>query len=267
MAKILGIVTAFALAIAVFVANKNKAMYTKEIEDTRTERTRLKASEDRRDKLEADLKSTEAKRAGVEDENTKLAQDEENQKKTNLDLQAKITAKTAQVAENKAKLDDIREKTAKIGDINALASKMKALKAEIEELQQNIAASEAKLANLVQENTRTETASQALRTKFDTISKNQSLPGLKTRIRSIYPSWGFVTLAAGNAQGVVTGSTLDVVRDGGTVAKLLVTACERSSATASVIPDSAGQDVALMVGDRVVPSEKPAAANLPEAKN
>jgi hypothetical protein len=88
-------------------------------------------------------------------------------------------------------------------------------------------------------------------TKSDNFSSGQSLATLKTRIRTIYPSWGFVTLASGNNAGVVTNSTLNVVRDGGTIAKLLVTAVEMSTSSASIVPDSMGEEVTLMIGDRV----------------
>lgn len=265
MANVFGILTAIVLLLAGFVAFKNKERFEKEREDTTTEKARLKASQDRLAKLTTDLADTTAKRKGVDEDNIKLGEEEVAQQKTNADLQSKIAAKTATVNENKVKLDEIREKTSKVGDINALAGKMKALKAEIEELDQNISSGQAKLANLLADNTRTEGQIKALRDKFDTISKNQSLPSLKTHIRSIYPTWGFVTLASGNSEGVVTGSTLDVVRDGDTIAKLLVTAVERNSASASIMPDSIAQDVTLMVGDRVVPGEKPVAQ--PEAKN
>jgi hypothetical protein len=47
-----------------------------------------------------------------------------------------------------------------------------------------------------------------------------------------------------------------VVRDGATIAKLLVTSVEGRSASASIIPDSIAQDITLMVGDRVVTGSK-----------
>ena len=265
MANVFGILTAIVLLLAGFVALKNKERFEQERENTTTEKGRLKASQDRLAKLTTDLADTTAKRKGVDEDNIKLGEEEVAQQKTNADLQSSIVAKTATVTENKAKLDDIREKTSKVGDINALASRMKTLKTEIEDLDQGISSNEAKLANLIAENTRTEGNIKSLRDKFDTISKNQSLPSLKTRIRSIYPTWGFVTLASGNSEGVVAGSTLDVVRDSTTIAKLLVTAVERNSASASIMPDSIAQDVTLMVGDRVVPGEKP--VTQPEAKN
>jgi hypothetical protein len=201
----------------------------------------------------------------VDEDNIKLGEEEVAKNKTNEDLKSTIASKTATVSENKIKLDDVREKTSKAGDINTLVAKLKSLKADIEDLDQNISTGEAKLANLHADNTRTEGQIKGLRDKFDTISNNQSLPNLKTHIRSIYPTWGFVTLASGNSQGVVTGSTLDVVRDGSTIAKLLVTAVERNSASASIIPDSLAQDTTLMVGDWVVPAEK--SASPPQASN
>ncbi|MEO0016885.1 MAG: hypothetical protein RLZZ522_168, partial [Verrucomicrobiota bacterium] len=83
---------------------------------------------------------------------------------------------------------------------------------------------------------------------------------IKTRINSIYPSWGFVTLGAGTTSGVVSGSTLEVVRGTTPVAKLLVTAVESNTASASIVPDSLAQGTVLMEGDQVVATHKTAEA-------
>lgn len=280
MANIFGIVTAVILALAGFLAYKNKEAYKVEIARTGNETHRkmeydsgVKASletkknqfenekanlgynQGRLKRAQTDYKDTKEKREGVDVENQKLGEDKFAQDKVNEGLIRKKEEKTAKINENKAKLDDIREKTSKVGDINVLASKLRGLKGDIEELEQNITDHTAKLANLTNENTQAEAHIKALKDKFEIISQNRSLPTLKTQIRSIYTSWGFVTLASGNDAGVVTGSTLDVVRDGSTIAKLLVTAVERNSASASIMPDSIAQDVTLMVGDRVVPAQ------------
>jgi hypothetical protein len=144
---------------------------------------------------------------------------------------------------------------------------MRATKAELTELAQNIEANENRLDQLTTDNRQTEDRIGGMRSMFETFSKSNSLPTLNTRIRSIYPTWGFVTLSSGNDAGVAMSSTLDVVRDGATIARLLVTAVERNSASANIIPDSIAQDITLMVGDRVVPSQTAtpvpaAAANL-----
>lgn len=67
-----------------------------------------------------------------------------------------------------------------------------------------------------------------------------------------------MTLASGNNAGVVANSTLEVVRDDQTIAKLLVTAVESTTSSASIVPDSIAADVTLMVGDRVVAAAAPA---------
>lgn len=260
MANVFGILTAIVLALAGFVAYKNKAAYEIEISNTAQEKARLAASQLRFKTAQDSLAATIVTRTGVDTEVVKLTEDETAQKKINADFKAQIETKTATAASNKEKLDEIREKTSKIGDLKELASKMRTTNAELEELAQNISSNEAKLANLTAQNTQTESQAGAMRTKFETMSSGRSLPTLNTRIRSIYPTWGFVTLAAGNSSGVVTNSMLDVVRDGSTIAKLLVTAVERNSASASIIPDSIAQDVTLMVGDRVVPAQKAAQA-------
>ena len=134
---------------------------------------------------------------------------------------------------------------------------------------------EAKLSDLNAQNSASGAQVGVAKTKFENFTSGQSLASLQTRIRSIYPNWGFVTLASGNNAGVVANSTLNVVRDGEVIAKLLVTAVESSTASASIVPDSLASDVTLAVGDRVEPGQKapastpaaPAAATAPPASN
>jgi hypothetical protein len=256
MANVFGILTAIVLALAGFVAYKNKAAYEMEISNTASEKEKLAASQNRFKVAQDSLADTIAKRTAVDEDVVKKSEEEAAQRKLNDDLKSQITSKTQKTNSNKEQLDTIREKTAKIGDLKELASKMKATNAELEELAQNITATEAKLANLTASNTTTEGEIGGLKKEFDIIGSVQSLPTVNTRIRSIYPTWGFVTLGTGNSGGVVTNSTLDVVRDGNTIGKLLVTAVERNSASASIVPDSMAADVTLMVGDRVVPAQK-----------
>lgn len=254
--NILGSISIAALLGSAYVAYQNQERYIVEIDKTKVAqeelakgRKRLTDERDLRDK-------TKRERLVIEEDNRNLTKDKNQKEDKNREWRDKIAVATKKRDENKTKLDEVREKTAKVGDLNQLASKMNALKAEIEELDQNTTSANAKLANLNQQNTTTDGNITSMRTKFDIISRNQSLPDMKTKIRSIFPEWGFVTLASGNMQGVVTGSTLDVVRGESVVAKLLVTAVERNSSTATIIPDSLAKDVTLMVGDQVIPVQK-----------
>lgn len=256
MAKVFGILTAIVLALAGFVASKNKAAYQAEIEETQKQHALLVKVEARLAAAKVVLKDLPIEIAGVKAEVDRLSLEEATQKKTNDELTEQVNTKTAKVASNKQKLDEIREKTAKTGDLKELASKMRTINKELAELNTSIASTKSKLDNLTAQNTATEAQINGTKGKLETFAKGESLPDLKTRIRSIYPNWGFVTLASGNNAGVMTNSPLNVVRDGQVIAKLLVTAVESSSASASIVPDSLAPDTTLMVGDRVEAAQK-----------
>ena len=258
MANVFGIITAIVLALAGFVAYKNKAAYEGELANVSQEKTKLAESQKRVKTAQTAFTAVVAKRAESDAEVVKLSEQEAAQKKANESLTQENAAKTAKVEPNKQKLASLKDKTAKIGDLSALASKMRATKSELEEIDQAITASDAKLANLTAQTTQAETQANTTKTNVEKYTTGQSLPNLNTRIRAVYPTWGFVTLACGNNGGVVANSTLDVVRGGVTIAKLLVTSVESSTASASIIPDSIAQDVTLRVGDRVIPAQKEA---------
>lgn len=256
MANIFGILTAIVLALTAFVAYKNKAAYEGKITETDTQKSNLAKSQARLKTAQENLASTNEKQTETDTEIVKLTDESNTQKKTVDDLKLQIEAKTAKVASNKEKLDEILEKTEEFGDLKELASKMREATHEREALTQSIAESEAKLANLNSQNIQAESQVGEIRGRLEMMTSGQSLPTLKTRIRSIYPTWGFVTLAGGNSSGVVANSTLNVVRDGATIAQLLVTSVERGSASASIIPDSVVENVTLMVGDQVEAAAK-----------
>ncbi len=256
MANILGIFTAIILAVAAFVASKNKTRLENEIVNRDTESQSLSQSQARLIAAQEVLKQLPVERAEVDSQAAAKTEEETTLKESNDSLKSQIESKTATISSNKQQLDGIREKTSKIGNIRDLAGKMTTMRVELTDLDGSIKDSEATLANLTSQNAATQADADQRKTELDTYNKGDSLASLNTRIRNIYPSWGFVTLAAGNNGGVIANSVLNVVRGDETVARLLVTAVESRSATASIIPDSVGEDVTLMVGDRVVPGSK-----------
>lgn len=256
MANILGIFTAIILAVAAFVAVKNKARLGTEIENRDTESQSLAKSQARLLEAQEVLRQLPIDRAEIDAQAATKTEEETTLKESNDEVNSQLESKTTKISSNKQQLDAIREKISKIGEISELAPKMKTMRVELVELTQSIEEKEASLANLTAQNTSAQSEEKARKDELDTFSKGESLRSLNTRIRNIYPAWGFVTLADGNNGGVIANSTLAVVRDGETVARLLVTAVESRSATASIVPDSIGEDVTLMVGDRVVPGSK-----------
>jgi hypothetical protein len=256
MAKIFGILTAIVLAISAFIALKNKSATEQQIGLRDEEQSKLTQSQDELDTAKSALSSTEQQISTVKAEIPQLQQQAAQQKTLNEELTAQRTTKAAEVDPNKAKLDVIREKTATLGNIRDLAGRMSSMKGELETLTQEIAESESKLANFTSETSRLSTLVSQQQTDVERSSRGESYSDLQTNIRAIYPNWGFVTLADGNNAGVITGSTLDVMRDGERVGQLLVTAVEASTASASIVPDSVPEGTSLMSGDEVIPAVK-----------
>lgn len=256
MANILGIFTAIILAVAAFVAVKNNARFEEEIANRATEEASLAQSQKRLADALAVLKALPIERAEVDAQFATKTEEETALKESNEAINSDIKSKTDRVNANTKKIDEFSEKIAKVGSIRELAPKMKAMRTDLEELTQSISDNEATLANLTAQDAATAADAQLRKEQLETFSRGESLSTLRTSIRSIYPTWGFVTLNAGNNAGVTSNSTLDVVRDGATIARLLVTSVESRSASASIIPDSIAQDITLMVGDRVVAGSK-----------
>lgn len=262
MANVFGIITAIILALSGWIAFKNQAAYENTLADTESQKTALTENQKKLKSKLAALSSITNDQSEIEAEIEQLQSEETAAQKANDDLKSQAEAMTAKIEANKTKLEEIREKVSKTGDLKALASRIRVTSAEIEELDQSIAGVEAKLANLAAQNTTAETRIGSAKTKLESYATGQSVPSLKTSIRSIYSDWGFVTLASGNNAGVMTNSTLNVVRNDKVVAKLLVTAVESKIASATIVPDSLAAGDALAIGDRVVAAvkaDKPAA--------
>ena len=128
---------------------------------------------------------------------------------------------------------------------------MRRMKDELAQLQSDIDLGTTKLNNLVAEKTRTAGVIKAYEEENAWRNANLSNPKLATNIGAIFDTYGFVTLPVGNNAGVVGGSSLEVVRDGEVIAKLLVKTVEASTAAAEIIPNSIAADTVLMVGDDV----------------
>ena len=256
MSKIFGTLTLVTLAIAAFIGLKNKNAYKAEIENRQAVEAALSKTEARKKIAIEDRDETKAEKEAVLAEIPKVEAQRDDQQKANEELTKSKEAKAAEAEGNKAKLDQAREKTEGLGNIRDLAGKLGTLINESKELDDGVATAESKLASLTAENTRVEGQVAEQRKQVELRSKGESFPTLRTRVSSVYPNWGFVTLSSGNTSGVITNSTLDVVRDDEVIAKLLVTAVERNTSSASIIPDTMKEDVTISPGDLVVPGVK-----------
>lgn len=252
--KILGSITFALLLVSGFLALKNKAAYEREINNAAVEKSNMQRSSNQ-------LKELQAKHNGVkgqiEDANQTIAtltEQDDKLKRDNLMTEGDEKDLAAKVAEFQGASDELAEQEAKFEKVRTVVDKLTKLGNEIKQLDGDIASKQAELDKLTAVNAEVDQDVAALREVLDNRSQGRSLKSLRTSIRAIYSSWGFVTLQGGDSSGVVLNSTLDVLRGGQLIGKLLVTAVERNSASASIIPGSVSQGVSLMIGDVVVPS-------------
>lgn len=252
MQTTLGILTALALAVSAFLGYKNMEKYREQIETRQAEESKrdnqltplLEKTRKERDLTETQKqdqqKAAEEKTAEVVAYKQKLD-----------DLKREIANKENQVREQKASIDALADQLKELGDVTELANKMRRIKGEIEDLDAKIASLETELNNLIAEKNRTAAVIAGLEDENAWRNANLSNPKLETFIAAIYDTYGFITLPVGNNAGVVGGSSLDVVRDGEVIAKLLVKTVEDSTAAAEVIPNTLLADTVLMVGDKI----------------
>jgi uncharacterized protein YxeA len=252
MSNTFAVLTLIALLVSGFFAWKNKAAYDNRIVETQDEKNKLARSTERFNQAVRNVDDTSADLKQTNEDADRFNAEADTRKKTNEGLAMEKETLTATTARNLAQLEQSRQAASQFSDRRELVSQMRQVRAEVEELDQSIIAAESSLANLTANNNQAQNHADSVRTRLDTYAAGRSLPALNTRIRTIYPSWGFVTLAAGNNSGIVANSKLNVVRGDEVIAKLLVTAVESTTASASIVPDSISEDTVLMVGDRVV---------------
>ncbi|MGJ8657482.1 MAG: hypothetical protein ACSHX6_13620 [Akkermansiaceae bacterium] len=252
MPILFGTLTALVLAISAWIGYKNQTEYKKQIGFRQTEERKYDAEVEM-------LKQRTGEWQEAIDAKKELMASNEGLSEELAELEEKISAIKSEIAQKetqKKQLEtEVAEATAvmdKVGGVRALVPKIKGLRSDIASLSSEIEQGNATLNNLRQ--TKTDTAASIAvnekRVEFETSGKSQ--PTLKTTIKTVYSSWGFVTLNGGDVQGVVPGSTLSVVRGDEVVAKLKVTTVEPNRAAADILRESVGDDVYLRAGDKVV---------------
>lgn len=251
MDKLFGWLALVVLLFSGWVAHKNKQAYQEQADSRKKAEstfTNKLATKERREKTLAKLESSiEDATTQVASANQKLAEAQESL----AALQESVGAKQKERDPLAMKLKEVKDYLAKLPEPDEVVPQIKKLKLQIIGLEEEVEIAESKLANVLQQGADSEEKIE----KFEMVAKNRSAlrsqSFLSTRLAAVYQEWGFVTLGAGDLQGVVPGSTLDVLRNGEIIAKLAVTAVELNSAAADIIRSSIDQGVVLQAGDQV----------------
>lgn len=272
MPILFGTLTALVLAISGWLGYKNQAEYKKQIGDRQEQERAL-------DYQKGELiKATDKWQNAVDDKKEFMASNEGLSEELAA-LEEKISEIKNEIAQKKSRKDQLQREVMaanevmdKVGGSRQLVPKIKGLRSDIANLNSEIELGTVKLNNLKQAKSDTQESivMNEKRVEFETSGKSQ--PDLNTTIKTVYSTWGFVTLNGGDVQGVVPGSTLNVVRGEEVVAKLKVTTVETNRAAADILRDTVGTDVFLRSGDKVVadmpaPNAVPATPATPATGN
>lgn len=254
--KFLTILSLVVLIAAGYLAywNQEKAKTTADAVLASDENS-LRISVDRLNALTKELADTEEEDARVKGEIARLEKEVDEQKDINAKLAQQYRNLDDKVQYYKNNPDVIKRQQDEVRIARQTMPIIRELNDNINELNTIIDERQTTLDGLTADDNELIANHTALREHIESRTGGRSVTGLETSIRSVYNSWGFVTLNDGDKTGVVMNSTLDVKRDGETIAKLLVTIVEQDSASANIVPGSVLPDTFLMIGDLVVPSQ------------
>ena len=257
MPILFGTLAALVMAIAAWTTYKNQDEYKHQI----VLREKQEATRDRliieKKGLEEDLDREEADTEQLVSDNKTLTSTLEEKESARTTLVSEISKKEQDILTIKADVDQANEELKDLGDIENLVPKIKRIQGEIAQLEDDIEKEEANLASLKQVKKVTQAEISIKVGEAENIAQGKSQDKLATSIKTVYANWGFVTLNGGDVQGVVPGSTLDVVRGDEVVAKLKVTTVEPNRAAADIVRDSLQNDFFLRSGDKVVAEVEP----------
>ena len=251
----LNILAFLVLCAAGYVYYKNDLAFKLEVENRKAAQAALAISKDRLQTAINNYNDTVAEDEREQGVIAEVLEETEAQKDVNAGLEKDLRDKSDELRFFEDNPDMINEWRDKVRIAENSMDEIRVLDKEIKELNTMVSNRETNLANLTDKDNNLKENIANLKAHILSRSDGRSIDGLKTKIRAVYNSWGFVTLADGDKTGVVLNSTLDVVRDDEVIAKLLVTIVEQDSASADIVPGSMAPDTFLMIGDLVVPAE------------
>lgn len=249
---IFGGLTAAVLALSIWMGFKNNDEFAKQVNHNVRAERKLNSLRSDLDGLTTKRDDTVTSKEGTQAENVTETENLEGLLKDVASIKSDISQKEGIKKANDRQIAANDDVLKGLPDPDVLVPQITATKNKIAQLKSDIESDESSLTDLSQQNDGLVTLAANKRMVIEHQTAGRSLPSLSTSVQSIYSTWGFVTLNGGNAQGVVPGSILDVLRNGEVVAKLKVTAVEQNRAAADIIPDALPVTISLRSGDRVV---------------
>ena len=173
-------------------------------------------------------------------------------------LRDDLEAKDQEKADVEASLRDMNEKIAVIGQIDELKETLTKLEAEKSAAESKVANLKSQLAGAIREKQSTDSVLAKLKTDELDKASGRMRGNFTSRVSSVDSAWRYVTINAGDSQGVVKDAVLEVVRGGQVIGKLKVSNVEPGRSAADVVPGSFVEGSSVRPGDllRVAPESK-----------
>jgi len=253
MVNTFGILSAIVLLFAAFVAFKNKEEYTEQISETKIQVGKRDRNTKNFEGLRADIDLLNKEKDTANKSRDELQVKVEEQKETNAGIQKEADASEATLKETKDRLTEKTETLKELGEIEKLAGKIEGLTISIQDLEDQQTILTTENSRLRGQKNDTDERLAAIKKKLSDMTGGRSLATMRTKIKSISSSLGFVTLNGGLKDGVVGGSKVAVMRGGEKIGELSITAVTENSATADVVQSSLKGGTKVRAGDTVIP--------------
>jgi hypothetical protein len=268
MWKALSVIAAILAAGAAFLSYLNKGDVEKERELLATSKSNFADITARNKEVLTAQEDILRKNKAMEARRDVALEEQEAEKQ-------KLETKTQEVADANARIKElemeIASAKAKIAEFGNIAQ----LKALIDQLQTDIFTAKNEIATLETQLASTKTREEQTAERIQNYKdlefrqRNGQMTSINANIASVYNGWGFAILDAGDRQGVVSRTKLDVKRGGEKIGELVVTNLERNRSVCDIVPGSMEPGQMLRPGDRVSVSDeslpKPKAAPDPNA--
>jgi DNA gyrase/topoisomerase IV subunit A len=241
--------------------------------------TDLESAQNKLKKVEKELADTKAELTTTKEELGKtkdaLAKAEAESTKAKGELAAETEKLTASVTE----LDALKKKIEEITkgkkpedleqEIAAKDAKVKELEAKAMTLESDNAAMKLTVDTLTSQKREFDEKLASQRKKLERYEKNFMQKGVRGEVLAVNAGWGFCVLSIGDRRGAAANKIMIVARNGQAIGKVKIINVEASQSVADIIPSSFVRGTYVQPGDEVIYTgddkvrEEPAAAVAP----
>lgn len=261
MWKALSVIAAILAAGAASLSFLNKGDVELERELKATSENNLKDINARFLEVKADQESYIVKNTKME-ERRETALEEQEAEKTKLETKTQEVMDTDdRIKELETEIAESKAQIAEFGNIEQLMALINQLQTDLFTSKNQIAVLEDQLVASQSREVSTTKRIQSYK-DLEFRQRNGEMVSISAPITTVHNTWGFVVLGAGDRQGVVSRTRLNVNRGGDKIAELVVTNLEKNRSVCDIVPGSMQPGQSIRPGDRVSVNS----ASLPKPK-